>query len=98
MPHENSLLRQFSATELMGLRLEPVQLPQHLILFDAHQSVSRVYFPVTPVVSLVVPLSTGELVETAMVGHDGIIGAAAALNGSVSHIRAVVELPGAAVS
>ena len=44
-------------------------------VFDVHDAVSEIYFPTNAVVSLVVPLSTGEIVETAMVGRDGVIAA-----------------------
>src|SRR5207248_3143304 len=54
-------------------------------------------FPTDAVISLVVPLSTGETVETAMVGRDGVIGASAALNGRVSLNRAIVQIGGHSV-
>jgi hypothetical protein len=41
-----------------------------------------VYFPYDAIVSLVVTLSTGEMIEAAMVGRDGVIGALAALDGA----------------
>jgi hypothetical protein len=41
-----------------------------------------------------VPLSTGEAVEIAMVGRDGIVGGAAALNEEPSINRAVVQIAG----
>jgi CRP-like cAMP-binding protein len=53
-----------------------------------------VYFPTTAIVSLVVSLSTGETVEAAMVGKDGVVGAAAALDGNTSINRAVVQIAG----
>ena len=77
--------------------LRPVQLKRHQILFEVSDKVTDVYFPTDAVISLVVSLSTGEMIETAMVGRDGIIGAGAALNGSVSLNRAIVQIGGHAL-
>jgi len=51
----------------------------------------------TAVVSLVVTLSTGETTEAAMVGRDGAIGIASALDGKIAMCRAVVQLGGDAM-
>ncbi|HJS63187.1 MAG TPA: Crp/Fnr family transcriptional regulator [Pseudolabrys sp.] len=59
---------------------------------------SAVYFPYDAIISLVVTLSTGELIEAAMVGRDGVVGAAAALDGRISVSRAVVQISGSGVS
>src|ERR1700756_1931953 len=49
------------------------------------------------VVSIVVTLSSGQVVEAAMVGRDGVIGAAAALDGQMALSRAVIQLSGEAM-
>jgi CRP-like cAMP-binding protein len=82
-------------------RLEPhlktTSLKQHDVLFEADREIRQVYFPTGAVVSLVVPLSTGEMIEAAMVGIDGIVGASAALGGKVSLSRGIVQRAGEAV-
>jgi CRP-like cAMP-binding protein len=78
--------------------LRPIFLDQQRILFDAGDMIGSVYFPIDAVVSLVVSLSTGELVEAAMVGNDGVVGAAAALDGRISLSRAIVQLAGNALA
>jgi CRP-like cAMP-binding protein len=78
----------------LGPYLSHVGLHQHDVLFDLRDTITQVYFPTDSVVSLVVPLSTGETVETAMVGRDGVVGAAAALNGRLSLNRAIVQVGG----
>lgn len=95
-PLTNRLLASLAAADLKLLEphLRPVELPQQRILFEAGQSVSAVYFPYDAVVSLVVSLSTGDLIEAAMVGRDGVIGALAALDGKISLSRAVVQIGG----
>jgi CRP-like cAMP-binding protein len=74
--------------------LKKNELRQGHILFEAGDSIPAVYFPSSGVVSLVVVLSTGETIEAAMVGRDGVVGAAAALNGRISLSRAIVQIGG----
>jgi CRP-like cAMP-binding protein len=57
-----------------------------------------VYFPTTAVISLVVSLSTGEMIEAAMVGRDGVVGASAALEANVSISRAIVQIGGSVLA
>lgn len=92
----NLLLEALSDADRGELKscLTSVELAQHQILFDVNGTIDAVYFPTGAVVSLVIPLSTGEVVETAMVGNDGVIGAAAALNGRRSLNRAIVQIGG----
>jgi CRP-like cAMP-binding protein len=74
--------------------LRSEELAQHTNLFDVRDTIKHVYFPIDAAISLVIPLSTGEIVETAMVGRDGVVGAAAALNGRHSLNRAMVQIGG----
>jgi CRP-like cAMP-binding protein len=92
----NLLLASLTDSDLKLLEphLRPLDLQQHKILCEAGQSVSAVYFPYDAVVSLVVTLSTGDLIEAAMVGRDGVVGALAALDGRISLSRAVVQISG----
>jgi CRP-like cAMP-binding protein len=95
----NRILGALSAADLEVLKphLRPVKLEHQRILFDTGEPVPIVYFPLTCVVSLVVPLSTGQSVEAAMVGRDGVVGAGAALDGKISLNRAIIQLPGNAL-
>jgi CRP-like cAMP-binding protein len=97
---KNLLLSQLSADDLKSLEphLKTVVLDQHCLLFESDQIISSVYFPTSAVVSLVVTLSTGEMVEAAMVGMDGVVGAAAALDGHISLSHGIVQLAGGAVA
>jgi len=96
MSKSNLILDSLSPGDTAALHshLKPVFLDQHRILFDAGQPIDAVYFPTGAIVSLVVGLSTGEMVEAAMVGRDGVVGAAAALDGKISLSRAIVQLGG----
>ncbi|MEH2474105.1 CRP-like cAMP-binding protein [Nitrobacteraceae bacterium AZCC 2161] len=56
--------------------------------------VRLVYFPTNAVISLVVALQNGRVVESAMVGQDGVLAASPALDSRLSLSRAVVQLAG----
>jgi len=73
-------------------------LHQHQVLFDVRGPIRRVYFPLNAVISLVIPLSNGQTVETAMVGRDGMIGGLAAFGAKNSTSRAVVKISGECLS
>ena len=93
---KNLLLAQLSEDDFN--RLEPylklMPFKQHSVLFEAEDEIKHVYFPTSAVVSLVVTLATGEVVEAAMVGSDGVVGASAALDGRISLGRGIVQLSG----
>jgi CRP-like cAMP-binding protein len=96
MQASNVILDSMPPGDAGALRdiLKPVHLEQARILFESGESITHVYFPTSAIISLVVTLSTGETVEAAMVGRDGIVGAAAALDGRISLSRAIVQLSG----
>jgi len=83
-----------SGWKLLAPRLKPAQFEQHHVLFEADERIRHVYFPTSAVVSLVTTLSTGEMIEAAMVGRDGVVGASAALDGKISLSRGIVQLGG----
>jgi len=95
----NLLLAALSPGDLALIqpRLKPVHLEQGQIIYSAGDSVNAVYFPSTAVVSLVVELSDGGMIEAAMVGRDGVVGAISALDGRISLSRAIVQLGGDAL-
>jgi hypothetical protein len=66
------------------------------VLAESVQPVDRVYFPTAGVVSLVVEMKVGDMIETAMVGRDGVANATAALDGKVSLHKAIVQVAGQA--
>ena len=95
----NLLLDSLTAADAESIRpfLKPVYLNSKDVLFDAGGQIKAVYFPTGAVVSLVIGLSSGDTVEGAMVGRDGVVGGAAALDGKISLSKAVVQLPGSSL-
>jgi CRP-like cAMP-binding protein len=96
VPNPNAILSSLSPGDASALQphLQPVFLESKRILFDIGDTIDAVYFPAGAVVSLVVGLSSGETVEGAMVGKDGIVGVAAALDSKIALTQAIVQLPG----
>jgi len=95
----NSILASLSDSDKAALKphLKATHLQQKTVLYETGDTVNTVYFPTSAVVSLVVMLATGEVTEAAMVGRDGAIGIASALDGKVALCRAVVQLGGDAM-
>jgi CRP-like cAMP-binding protein len=84
--------------ELLRPHLRDVKLIHSAVLFDAGSEIDRLYFPHSGVISLVVALAGGDMIEAGMIGRDGVAGTSAALDGAVSLNRAVVQIPGAGSS
>jgi CRP-like cAMP-binding protein len=55
-----------------------------------------VYFPHSGIVSLVVGLASGDIIESAMIGRESIVGASSGLNGQLSVCKAIVQIAGTA--
>ena len=96
----NLLLASLSPADRAALQpnLRKVDLKQKTVLFEAGEIIKAVYFPEGSVVSLVINLSSGETIEAAMVGCDGVVGASSALDGKLSLSRAIVQLAGPALT
>src|SRR4051794_21087961 len=53
--------------------LQPLKFPFGEVFAETNRPISKVYFPYSGVVSLVVEMQVGDMIETAMVGRDGIV-------------------------
>jgi CRP-like cAMP-binding protein len=84
--------------ELLQSDLKPVELAQEAVLFESGDAVDPVYFPYSGIISLVVELAGGEMIEAAMIGHDSMLGASSALDGKISLNKAIVQLSGFGVA
>src|SRR6185295_7783227 len=69
-PSHNLFLDSLSPSDrgLIPSRLKVVDLAQETVLFEVGSEIKKVYFPLAGVVSLVVPLASGEMIESAMIG------------------------------
>ena len=94
--HVDNLLLSFIFKSETTLPFRELELTAGQLIYEADARVDLVYFPRGSIISLVSSLSTGQSVEAAMVGRDGIIGASAALDGKISLSKAVVQIGGPA--
>ena len=94
----NRLLASLPTTTFSAIspHLKIVELKFGDVLAEAGSSIRQVYFPYSGVISLVVELTIGMMIETAMVGHDGALNAASALDGKVSLNKGIVQVAGSA--
>ena len=93
---DNQFLASLTAHDLDSLRphLREMRLLHHAVLAKADEEVSVVYLPESGVISLVVGLADGQMVEVAMIGCDSLFGAATALDGRNSLSDAIVQVAG----
>jgi len=98
MGGDNSLLAMLPAGPRSALQphLTRVSLVQRQILWNAHQPITDVLFPVTALVSIVGQAGKGEDVEIAAVGRFGMVGVPVFLGDGQASQAAVVQLPGEA--
>lgn len=94
----NRFLARLSDCDQKALfpRLGIVDLTQGATLHDVGQRFKAAYFPHDGIISLVVGLSTGDMVEAGTVGRDGVAGAEAGFKGTQPVNRAVVQIGGRA--
>lgn len=97
-PHSNQVLASLSDPDFAALRphLRTIDLIYESVLVESGAPVTRACFPHSGIISLVVRLSEGEAVEAAMIGRDGVFGAAAAMDGHAAPAAAIVQLAGKA--
>ena len=79
-PSDNQLLAILSPQVFQQLQphLKVREFEQGTVLAENGTTVTEVYFPYSGIVSLVVELKEGDMVEAAMVGRDGVVNAASA--------------------
>jgi CRP-like cAMP-binding protein len=94
----NRLLASLPADAFSAIstHLKIVELKFGEVVAEAGSPIRQVYFPYSGVISLVVELEVGAMIETAMVGRDGVFNAAPALDGKVSLNKGIVQCAGSA--
>jgi CRP-like cAMP-binding protein len=96
-PHktlQNRILAQLPANELKAIepQLTYVELKHDTVLQPAEHDIKQVYFPLTGMISLLAITQSGDAIETGIVGSEGIVGGACALDGGMMHGQATVQL------
>ena len=94
--HPNRILNSLPPSVFAAVQphLKPEELVFGDIIAETGRPIERVYFPHSGVVSLVVEMEVGDMIETAMVGRDGAANATASLDGMISLHRGIIQVAG----
>lgn len=92
------MLAKLPRAEMDALRphLEEVHLELHERLIKAGAPITRVYFPVSALASLVAVLDDGSTVEAGSVGREGMVGVPVVLDAASTPMETVTQVPGRA--
>lgn len=95
---QNRILKNFSVADFSCIRpfLQPFALKARVTLQEFRKPIEHLYFVETGMASLMTPFS-GNMIDTAMVGHRGAVGASIALGAKVSMHQSIVVVAGSAL-
>jgi CRP-like cAMP-binding protein len=95
LPIPNLFLAALPEDDLNRLRphLEVMEMPLRKILFEMGQPMPHLYFPDGGMISLLIPLEDGALLEVGVVGKEGFAGLAALLGAETAVHRAWSSSP-----
>ncbi|KRB49268.1 Crp/Fnr family transcriptional regulator [Rhizobium sp. Root708] len=92
-----ALLPEHILSELLPV-LRHVQVPRGAVLEVAGQSISRVYFPLDCIASLVAVGSAGSRIETGLIGREGMTGTGIALGDERTPHELINQIEGATLA
>ena len=92
----NRLLAAFPTEILISFAQDMKRMPlaRGTLCFEAGARIDRVYFPITGMISLVIPIGSGEAIETGTIGREGSAGIHCGLGARNSFSRATIQIPG----
>ena len=96
LPSPNRLLAALPPGEYQRLKAELVDRPfkARQVLHKHADRISEIYFPARSVCCVTNPMEDGGVVQVATIGKEGLVGAGAALGGSMATGDAFVQLHG----
>ncbi len=96
VPLSNTLLDALPAAEQTALsaHLEPVALPQGLVLFEARRTPRYVHFLSSGMASIVTPMRDGTAVEVGVVGREGMVEVLHLLGPNLGSTRCMIQVAG----
>ncbi len=95
---ENRLLQRTTCADLTRLKphLTKIRMATGKVLHPAGTPIEHVYFPLGGMVSLLAVMKSGEQIETAITGREGVVGASVGIDGAFSNGQATVQADGPA--
>jgi CRP-like cAMP-binding protein len=100
LARRNTVLGRLDEGTLAALLpdLTETPLPAGQVLHEPGQEVSDVYFPLAGVVSVLADLGDDQVVETATIGREGVVGISVYLGADAPTERSLVQVPGRALA
>ncbi len=97
-PQDNKLIAMLPSHDLAVLsgHFNTIELRPGDTLAQPGDDIHIIYFPHSGIISFMVEMADGHVVQTSMVGRDGVIGSAQALDDKVSLNKIIVQMPGLA--
>lgn len=93
---QNKLLNGLGADDLARLHPKKICMTRGEVLHPVGASIEHVYFPESGMVSMLTIMRSGEQIETAIVGSEGVIGGWVAINGANTNTQSTVQVEGSA--
>jgi CRP-like cAMP-binding protein len=96
----NALLLALQAKDLAAIseRLKPIPLDMSQMMGEPGAPIEHVVFPTAGLISVVTELSSGERIETALIGRSGVLGASVAFGAKFHISTSFVQMAGSALS
>jgi CRP-like cAMP-binding protein len=96
---QNRLLEGLGQAEIDRLQpnLKRVRLTRGQILHPVRAPIAHIYFPEMGMVSMLTVMTSGEQIETAIIGNEGVVGGWVAFDGSDSNTQSTVQVEGSAL-
>jgi len=94
----NKLLNGLGTGDLARLQpnLKHVSLTRGDALHPAGAPIQHVYFPEGGMISILTVMRSGELIETAIIGREGVVGGWVAIDGHNANTQTTVQIEGSA--
>jgi CRP-like cAMP-binding protein len=80
--------------EALAAQLSPIEFDVGQVLFSPEERIAWVHFPLDAVLSVITTTSTGEQVETAVIGNEGVSGVVEACGSGVASMTCLVQVDG----
>jgi CRP-like cAMP-binding protein len=95
-PLQNKLLAALSedARKRIFPKLKYVEMALGEVIYESHQSIEYVYFPVDCIISLLYMMVNGSSAEISVVGNEGMAGVAVVMGGESTPNRFIVQSHG----
>jgi CRP-like cAMP-binding protein len=93
---QNKLLKALGAGDLARLSPKKIAMTRGELLHPVGAPIKQVYFPESGMVSMLTVMKSGEQIETAIIGSEGVVGGWVANNGSNTNTQSTVQVEGSA--